>query len=369
MRVKEIANKLPIIMDNGSSLTKTGFIDAELPTVFPTLIGHPKYQLAMPGMARDFFVGREVSDLRGVLTIEFPVQHGLIKNWENMVKIWSSTFHELKVNPTKHPILLTDKALNPKQNRETIAQIMFESFSVPSLYIHSETALSLYASGRTTGCVVESGYEITDIVPVYMGTAITPAINRLYLAGKDITEYLSRILVESGYFFTDAREREHVNKMKEVLCYVQLDPREPEKVKEKEFTLPDGQTITLSTELYRAPELIFSPGGVGKTSPPLDNAIFDSIMKCDMDLRAELFGNIILSGGSTMFPGLEERLKRELSELVPEGIKVEVIVPPNRQYSVWIGASILAKQDKFKKMWISKEEYKDQGPSVIHRCI
>ncbi|MCY3410134.1 MAG: hypothetical protein INQ03_00725 [Candidatus Heimdallarchaeota archaeon] len=102
---------------------------------------------------------------------------------------------------------------------------------------------------------------------------------------------------------------------------------------------------------------------------PVHELIFSAIQKCDVDIRPHLYSNIVLSGGSTMFPGLKERLSKELVALVPDGVDVKVVAPPERRYSVWIGGSILASLKTFGKMWVSKKEYSDQGPRSVHRCI
>ena len=370
----------PLVVDNGTGLTKVGFAGEDQPrSVFPTLIGYPKYQSIMTDVehyVREYYIGEEALNLRGVLKLEYPLEHGVVKDWDGMEKIWHFTFYnELRVNPNEHPILLTEAPMNPKKNREKMAEIMFETFSVPAMYVSMQAVLSLYASGRTTGCVIDSGDGVTHIVPIYEGFAITHAISRIDLAGRDITNYLRRLLMQRGYSLTSSAEMEIVRDIKEKLCYVALDPDKELKLAErvsgmeKSYTLPDGQTLTVGPERFLAPEVFFSPSVMGKEAPAMDEAIYDAIMKCDVDLRRELYGNIVLSGGSTMFPGLKERLHKELVELVPEGVEIKIIAPPERRYSVWIGGSILASLKTFQKMWISKKEYAEQGLSVIHRCF
>ena len=238
-----------------------------------------------------------------------------------------------------------------------------------------QAILSLYASGRTTGIVVDSGDGVTHIVPVYEGFAISHAIHRSDIGGRDITDYLRRLLRQRGYSLSSSAEREIVRDIKERLCYVALDPEKElklaEKVSgmEKTYTLPDGETLTIGAERFMAPELLFNPGAIGSEENPLDELIYRSIQNCDVDLRRDLYANIVLSGGSTMFPGLKERLHKELTELVPETMEVKIIAPPERRYSVWIGGSILSSLKTFAKLWVTRKEYREIGPTSVYRCI
>ena len=370
----------PLVIDNGTGLSKNGYAGEDQPrSVFPTIIGYPKYKSIMTDVehyVREYYIGEEALGLRGVLKLVYPVEHGIINDWEAMEKIWHYTFYnDMRVNPNEHPVLLTEAPLNPRVNREKMTEVMFKTFNVPAMYVSMQAVLSLYASGRTTGIVVDSGDGVTHIVPIYEGFAITHAISRVDLAGRDLTDYLRRLLRQRGYSLTSSAEREIVRDIKEKLCYVALDPEKElklaEKVSgmEKTYTLPDGQALIVGQERFLAPEVYFNPGVIGSEAQPLDEAIYSAIMKCDVDLRRELYGNIVLSGGSTMFPGLKERMHKELTELVPEGVEIKIIAPPERRYSVWIGGSILASLRTFQKMWVTKKEYSDMGASAIHRCF
>ena len=127
------------------------------------------------------------------------------------------------------------------------------------------------------------------------------------------------------------------------------------------------QVITIGNERFRCPEVLFQPALVGLEASGIHETTFKSIMKCDVDVRRDLFANIVLSGGTTMFPGLADRMQREVTALAPAGVRVRVVAPPERKYSVWIGGSILASLGTFQQMWISKQEYDDAGPTIVHR--
>lgn len=251
------------------------------------------------------FIGRTAQELRGLLKIRYPMEHGVVTDWADMERIWSYVYtEELKALSEEHPVLLTEAPLNPRANREMAAQIFFETFNVPAMYTSIQAILSLYASGRTTGVVLDSGDGVTHAVPVYEGFAMRHAIQRVDVAGRDVTNHLQSLLRRAGYYLHTSAEREIVRGIKEQCCYLAPSAaKEAESARPAEFTLPDGNVVKLGAERARAPEVLFEPALLGLEDAGAHQLLADAIGRADLDLRRSLYGNIVLSGGTTLLRG------------------------------------------------------------------
>nr|AKC94919.1 putative actin-related protein [uncultured organism] len=368
--------KKAILIESGSGFTKCGYVGEDQPrSVFPTLWGKKKYRSRIDfytpedekyyrEQEKRGYIGEEALHLKDSLNFFYPIEKGIITDSEVMEKIWHYAFYtDLRIDPRDHPLLLTEPTLNPRSNKEIMTEVMFETFHVPALYIADESLLSLYASSRTSGCVVDIGKEITTIVPIHNRVPITNEIKKVEFGGKDVSLYLKKLMDQKG---TTSGDLEDVRELKESLCYISLDPdkelvlSEKGNNIEKSYLLPDHETIIVGSERFLAPECIFDPSVIGKKSEPLDEMILEVISNCDRDIQQILYKNIVLSGGSTMFPGLKERLIKEIKEKYPKFKDLEIIAPPYRKISSWIGGSILASLKNFQDKWINKREYEDK---------
>ncbi|KFO54379.1 Alpha-centractin, partial [Corvus brachyrhynchos] len=345
-------------------------------------VGRPKHVRVMAGaLEGDIFIGPKAEEHRGLLAIRYPMEHGIVKDWNDMERIWQYVYSkdQLQTFSEEHPVLLTEAPLNPRKNRERAAEVFFETFNVPALFISMQAVLSLYATGRTTGVVLDSGDGVTHAVPIYEGFAMPHSIMRIDIAGRDVSRFLRLYLRKEGYDFHTTSEFEIVKTIKEVMpCLVSVLVQEgissqrklwlvKSETEKAQYYLPDGSTIEIGPARFRAPELLFRPDLIGEECEGLHEVLVFAIQKSDMDLRRTLFSNIVLSGGSTLFKGFGDRLLSEVKKLAPKDVKIRISAPQERLYSTWIGGSILASLDTFKKMWVSKKEYEEDGARAIHR--
>ena len=381
--VEEGETKPHIIIDNGTGYCKAGLSGEEGPrAVFPACVGYPKYASGMVGGdKKEFFVGADAEAKRGVLKLNYPIEHGVVNNWDDMEKIWGHVFtNELRVAPEEHNVMLTEAPMNPKENREKMAQIMFETFNVPGLYIANQAVLSLYSAGKFTGIVVDSGDGATHFVPIFDGYSLPHAVKRLDLTGRDLTIYMMKLLTETGQRFCTKYKQDSAIEIKEQSCYVALDFEEELKsvepfdyvLPEFDYELHDGDPVLhviVKDQRIRCPEALFKPSMIGKEGNGFGQTCYDSIQKCDIDIRKDLYNCIVLSGGNSMFNGLPERLIKEIKALAPESMKeeVKVIASPDRKYATWIGGSIFSSLSEFKSCWITKDEYEESGVNIVHR--
>jgi len=362
-------------VDNGSGFIKAGISGDDVPKVrFASTVGYPVEK----DPDRDFYIGTDAMQKRAALALKWPVQEGVVTEWGEMEKLWRHTFdNELRMaiggekeDTDCHGVLLTDSPTNSKQNREKLLQVMFDTFKVQNFYVAAQAVLSLYATGRTTGIVCDCGEAVSHTVPIFEGYSMPHAIQRVPLAGNALTDYLIRILMDSNINLYPSVHRATATRIKEELCCVSMDFDNEVDVfggKEKSFDMPDGSKVTVHNQIIRCPELMFRPVMDNLEVRGLHELVHKTAMDCDVDVRKDLFGNIVMAGGTTMFPSMKERLQEDVQKKVAESVKVKVTAPPERRVSAWIGGSILSSLEQFQAMWITREEYAEHGANIVNR--
>jgi actin-related protein len=375
--------KETIIIDNGSFTCKAGFSEDDMPRVdIPTVVGYPTNYGEEVGTntdeQTDIFVGEDAISKGGTLRLKKPIEKGIFTNFPVMEDIWRHIFYnELLADPKSHAVIVSEPAQSPYSHKKEMAQIIFEKLNADSLYIATSSTLALYANGKTTGLVVDIGYETTSCVPIYEGFVLNHAINKVEMGGEDLTKYLSSLInlrkENTRQLNFDSAEKTILNMLKEKYCEVAEDfDSQLKKIIDSKTTqehkLPDGGKIYIGGEKYQCPEMLFSPSNFLKDYGGIHELTFRSIKKCDDDIHKDLFSNVVLCGGSSLFMNIRSRFQKELSSLAPTGKKVNVIAPPERKYSTWLGGAILASLDKFKDhMFLKKSQYMEGGENEIYK--
>jgi actin-related protein 2 len=304
-----------------------------------------------------------------------------------MVSLYDYTFgaSKLDIDPPNCKLLLTEPPMNPMKNREKMIEVMFETYKFHGLYIAIQAVLTLYAQGILTGVVIDSGDGVTHICPVYDGFALPHLTRRLDIAGRDITRYLIKLLLLRGYAFNHSADFETVRQIKEKLCYVGYDIQQEQKlalettVLVEQYTLPDGRVIRVGGERFEAPEALFQPHLINVESVGIAELLFNTIQAADIDTRSDLYQHIVLSGGTTMYPGLPSRLEREIKQLYLERVlkgdteklakfKIRIEDPPRRKHMVFLGGAVLAEIMKDRnEFWMTRAEYEEKGLKVMEK--
>jgi len=322
------------------------------------------------------YIGDEAMKMKGVLELNYPIAAGIVESWEDMEKVWHHTFYnELRVQPNEtRGVLLTEAPRNPKANREKMTQVMFETFQVPNVYVAIQAVMSLYAAGRTTGLVVDAGDGVTHTVPVFEGFSLPHAVEKMEIAGRVLTEYMQKLLLEAGHSLTSAAEVQIVRDIKEKLSFVaqnyevEHEEAKTSSEKDQQYTMPDNSVITVPASVrMNCPELLFKPGLNGKTCKSMHELAWSSVQAADVDTRKELCKNIIMSGGSTMYEGIADRLKTELKLKAPQDAEIRIVASADRKYAVWKGGSTLASLSTFASSWVTMDDYQEHGAAIIHR--
>ncbi|KAL8969935.1 MAG: hypothetical protein Q9197_004082 [Variospora fuerteventurae] len=380
----------PIVLDGGTGFLKVGYAAQNFPEhQYPSIVGRPILRSEEKSgdiVVKDIMCGDEAAAARSMLQISYPMENGIVKRWDDMEHLWNYTFNEkMQIDTTGRKILLTEPPMNPLKNREQMCEKMFETYNFGGVYVAIQAVLALYAQGLSSGVVVDSGDGVTHIVPVYESTVLTHHTKRLDVAGRDVTRNLIALLLRRGYALNRTADFETVRQIKEKLCYVSYDLELDQRLSEdttvlvESYTLPDGRVIRVGSERFEAPECLFQPHLVDVEQPGISEFLFNTIQGTDVDVRSSLYKAIVLSGGSSMYPGLPSRLEKELKQLWltkvlggnPERLnkfKVRIEDPPRRRHMVFLGGAVLANimADK-EDMWISKQEWQEQGPRILSK--
>lgn len=384
----------PVICDTGTGVIKAGLAGEQEPSVqLPNLLGRPVMRAdgMIAGQVEDLMIGDEANAARSVLQLSRPIQNGVVKDWEGMEAVWDYTFKKLGiVNPADHKVLQTEAALNPSRNREKMVEIMFEKYGFAGVNVSVQAILALNSRGLQSGFVVDSGDGVTHLVPVTEGYLEPALVQRVNLAGRHVTEQLMKLLVGQGHPLNSTTDFETVREVKQKLCYVAYDPEAEKKLArettlvDRQYVLPDSRTMRVGAERFMAPEILFNPALAGHgDADGLADLVFNTIRKSDIHVQKDYFQQILLSGGTTMFPGMSSRLEKDLKALYLKNVlrgdtsraskfRVHVEDPPHRQHMVFLGASIMAdayEQQANSRFWISRQEYQDSGAGAVHRLI
>lgn len=288
--------------------------------------------------------------------------------------MWHHIFYDqLHVTPEDQPLLLTENPWNPRDNRKRMAEIIFEAYKIPALYVAVPAVLGLYTSGRLTSIVIDSGHDSSLSIPIYEGHAIPSAIISSEIAGHELTLRLMKLLQDRGHSFVTNAEYELVRVIKEKVCYVALDfekelqSTEPNPARNSTYELPDGHVADIGKACFECPECLFKPELMHHTYDGIHENCCNSIRRCDRDIHTALSRSMVLSGASTLFPGIVERFTKEVTDAASPLWMIKVTALPQREHSAWMGGSMLASLPTFQKMVISKAEYDEFGPIIVRR--
>lgn len=381
-----------LVLDLGTANTKLGWSQSADPChVFPTLVGRGRHTGAMKNLGlQDSYVGRKAQNLRGILSLHSPVAQGIVNNWDDLETLWKHANELVSSTPSaEFNVLVSVPPLCPPEDWRKMGEILLESSNVTGIYLANKSVLSMYGGGRTTGVCVDSGEDMTYIVPCWEGSPLPDATLILKLGGRHVTEKLLSLLAHGKYSFPDdtfliwkkatksvsrlcvASRFEVVREAKERYCKFFNGPFVPGKTKtdleEQVLRLPDGNIVVVGDEAFEATELMFKPELASKKYSGLHELLYDSIMRCDEKLRRRLMSNIMLTGGNTMIPGLELRLERELNAMMgpKHDYDIKVVAQNGRENFTWTGGAHLCSLSSFQRLWLTAQDYQEGGSNAI----
>ncbi|KPI89168.1 putative actin-related protein 2 [Leptomonas seymouri] len=386
-------------------------------------------------LQKEFICRDELYGLRATADMSFPIKNGVIQNMDAMRELWdymlcqrlpqmvgTSAGSVSAIPRTKREdasaglnsglewledrlLLLTQPPNLSAKQRGDIMEVFFEEYHFKAIQATPQGILALFANGAEHGVVVECGEGLTHCTPIFDGIVLTTAQRRLDLGGRDVTNRVKRLLCghqgglrrgaasKNDLLMSSAHAAPHpavlggvddaFRQLKERHCYVSVDPRLDQHLAratnalQRTCVLPDGAICRLGAERFTAPEVLFDPSLMDVDSPGISAVLWESIEAADVDVRKVLYESIVLSGGSTLFPGFGARLTRDMKELyLTEKLKgdmnrmarcpIQVNEPPRRQYMAYMGGALVAELSADQpEMWTSLERYQEDGVSAV----
>lgn len=372
MDSKSLYSKTPIIIDIGTSSIKAGLSGQEKPSlIFPNYFGEMKYSKSVGSWKDDdkkHIIGNDCNKYFGVVKLKYPLSHGIFNNSEDISSIFEYIYSNLDMSITEikeHPVLIAEPLLNPQENRRNIAKVLFDTYKIEQIFFASQPILSLFSTSSTSGAVLESGDGVTQSCIIYEGYTIPGSYKRINLGGKEVTEYLQYLLNKKGHKLRNSDGFQITKKIKEELCEI-CSPENENKLEPKNYTLPDDSILEIGEERRLAPEILFNPLIREYEYPGIQEILAESINKTNVDLKLQLYGSILLSGGNTNIKGMKERIYKEIKKLAPKKAKIRLHTPSNPENCCWIGGNIISSLEISKEMWISVKEYMEKGENILH---
>ena len=367
--------KAPIIVDLGSYEIKTGFKsnNQNPSTLFPSYIGEAKYDKILRSInihkqnKKEQFIGDDCSKYLGLLKLRYPIQNGIFTKERDISLIFNHIFTKLGLNSEEiheHPLLITEPILNPNENREKISEILFEKYGVPGLAFGSQPQLSLFSFSFTTGVILESGHDVSQICAVVDGNSIPSSFLRSNFGGRDVSDYLGRLLKMKGFEFVSDSEKLILNKIKQkyIMCQIL------EEDKTFQYKLPDSRIVEIDLKDYNASKVMFNPSLVGKKCLGLDKMVETCIERVNLDLRDCLCDNIKLTGGNCLMRNFSQVMHTILHSTLNKYKRVNAKAYQNNcTISNWNGGNIIAGLGIFKDLLITKKEWDEKGKDIVNK--
>ena len=366
--------KQPIIIDLGSSEIKSGFFGQSLPSLrFNNIIGEPFSKKASQELTNKYYISSECDEYYNNLKIRYPIKRGSFYKDDDIQLIFEYIFNKMNLNTEQikdHPLLISEPINNKLSNTEIISEILFEKMNIPSLIFAKQPLLSLISTGYSTGVILESGSDITQSCVSYEGYLIENSFIRCDYGGKDVTNVLKILIHKKNPNITNnyLDNIKVLNEIKEKQCYIKVikDDNDDYVSIDSEYILPDGYRLNLKDEKILSPEILFNNRLIFAEYQTFDEMIINSINRVDINIKNKLYKTMILSGGNTQFKGIEEKMKLNISELIPKGVEIKIRTQMNPELNCWKGGNIIASLSSFNKMVVNKKEWEEIGKNIIH---